>query len=71
MNTVLYTVKQPGVNYIEEEPDDVCTCMELFYNVIYIIIGKKISRSEYATWHYVKGIVLYVSSNLFHPGIIS
>jgi hypothetical protein len=49
MNTVLYTVKQPGVNYIEEEPDDVCTCMELFYNVIYIIIGKKISRSEYAT----------------------
>jgi hypothetical protein len=36
----------PGVNYIETESDDVCTCITLSYIVIYIIIDKKISRTR-------------------------
>ena len=58
MNTVLYPIKQPGVNYIEAEPDDVCTCMALLYTVIYIIIGENISRSG-SHWKLPETVVLY------------
>ena len=40
MNTDLYTVWQPGVNYIEAEFDDIC--MVFCYDVIYISIDTKL-----------------------------
>ena len=40
MNTDLYTVWQPGVNYIEAEFNDICTVF--CYDVIYISIDTKL-----------------------------